>query len=207
MLDAYYALRGYTRNGIPMKKTLRRLKVPMPTHGRFAGVSDRAVLKPFVVRVFFTILGRALQSASGMDDVFRRELASWPDGFTVLFKVLPFGPRMALRLDGRKRLRYLGDTLSEREADLTIGFKNMETAARMLTARLSTVDGFAQNRLSVVGDLAAAMKLTRLLDRIQSLLYPEWIAKRVVKRVSPIPMAEKLWKRAWLYLLGIPLGV
>ena len=207
MLDAYYALRGYTRNGIPMKKTLRRLKVPTPIHAGFAAVPDRAVLKPLVIRVFFTLLGRALQSASRMDDVFRQELASWPEGFTVLFKVLPFGPRMALRVDRRKRLRYLGDTLSEREADLIIGFKNMDTAARMLTARLSTVDGFAQNRLSVVGDLAAAMQLTRLLDRIQSLLYPEWIAKRVVKRVSPMPMAEKLWKRVWLYLLGIPLGV
>lgn len=207
MLDAYYALRGYTRNGIPTEKTVRRLKVPAGKHGPSAVPPTRTSLQPFIIRVFFTLLGRALQSASRMDGVFRRELASWPEGFTVLFKVLPFGPRMALRVDGRKRLRHLGDTLAEREADLVIGFKNMDTASRMLTARLSTVDGFAQNRLSVVGDLAAAMQLTRLLDRIQSLLYPVWIARRVVKRVPPIPPAEKLWKRAWLYLVGIPLGV
>ncbi len=207
MLDAYYGLRGYTRNGIPTKKTLRRLKIPLGLQEVSAVAPRRAVREPLIVRVFFAVLGRALQSASRIDHVFRQELAPWPEGFTVLFKVLPFGPRMALRVEGGKRLRYLGDTLSEREADLTIGFKNMETATRMLTARLSTVDGFAQNRLSVVGDLGAAMRLTRLLDRIQSLLYPEWIAKRVVKRVPMIPTAEKIWKRAWLYLVGIPLGV
>lgn len=207
MLDAYYLLRGYNRNGVPTKETVRRLRLPVKTAHRDTAFPGRSVWKTAVVRAFFFILGRALQSASRLDAVFRNELASWPEGFTVLFKVMPFGPRMALRLERHHRLRSLGDSVSEREADLTIGFKNMDTAYRMLTARLSTVDGFAQNRLSVVGDLAVAMQLTRLLDRVQCLLYPQWIAQRVVKRVRPMPFHEKMWKRIWLYFLGIPLGV
>ncbi len=207
MLDSYYALRGYNRNGLPMKSTLQRLKISLPMETALGTVPDRDRPRAMVVRIFFWILGRALQSASHRDGVFQRELSSWPKGFTVLFKVLPYGPRTALRVDESGRLRALGDTVSEREANLVIGFKNMDTAYRMLTARLSTVEGFAQNRLSVVGDLATAMQLTRLLDRIQTLLYPECIAKRLVKRVPPIPNHEKWWKRAWLYLVGIPLGV
>ncbi|ROR03201.1 aldehyde ferredoxin oxidoreductase C-terminal domain-containing protein [Desulfosoma caldarium] len=207
MLDKYYTLRGYTRNGLPMAKTLRTLKVTVPFQDGFDIVPGRDTPKDKVVQIFFWILGRAMQSASRRDAVFRRQLASWPKGLTVLFKVLPYGPRTALRVDDAGKLRALGDTVSEREADLIIGFKNMDTAFRMLTAQLSTPDAFAQNRLSVVGDLAIAMQLTRLLDRVQCLLYPKWLAQRLVKRVPSMPTLEKWGKRAWLYLVGIPLGL
>lgn len=207
MLDRYYALRGYNRNGVPMEKTLKRLKLAPAFSHMLDPVPGRNTKKTFVVQAFLGILGRAVQWASRHDAVFRKELASWPQGLTLLFKVLPYGPRMALRVDAAKGLRALGNTVSEREADVIIGFKNMDTAFRMLTAQLSTVDGFAQNRLSVVGDVATAMQLTRLLDRIQCLLYPDFIARRLVKRLQPIPTLEKWGKRAWLYLIGIPLGL
>ncbi|MGQ9670819.1 MAG: hypothetical protein ACUVWY_11730 [Desulfosoma sp.] len=102
-------------------------------------VPGRNTGKTFVVQAFLGILGRAVQWASRHDAVFQKELASWPQGLTLLFKVLPYGPRMALKVDAGKRLRAIGDTVSEREADLIIGFKNMDTAYRMLTAQLGTL--------------------------------------------------------------------
>ncbi len=207
LLDGYYALRGYNRNGIPLPRTLRRLQIPEERVSSGAYVPERRQVQTRIIRTVFWILGRALQSASRIDAEFRKALAAWPEGFTILFKIQPFGPRMGLVVDRKKRLRFRGDTLSEHSADLVIGFKNMDTAYRMLTARMGTAEAFARNRISISGDLALAMRFTRLLGRIQVLLYPRWIVRRLLKGIPPVPPAEKYWKRIWLYSLGIPFGL
>ncbi len=206
MLDEYYRLRGFTPNGEPTPKLLKRLGIMLPegAFGRF--VPDRKRFKTVTARVAFRVLGKALQSASRRDDVIRYEISRWPEGATVLFKVLPFGPRMGLeKEDGR--LRYRGSKIEEDEADLVIYFKNLESAMLVLTPQRSIPQAFAEHRLSVKGDLSQAVALTRCINQVQALLYPNWIARRVMKRVPAVPFGTRQAQRLRLYALGIPFGL
>jgi len=167
----------------------------------------RKRFKVTVIKIVLFILGRALQCASRIDRRVKAEIADWPEGFAIMFMVLPNGPWMGLVKDGGGRLRYRGRSLAEDEADLIFFFKNVESAFLVLTAQLSTPQANAEHRVSVKGEIGKAMTLLRCLNVVQTYLYPKIIAKLAVKRVPHIPFFEKQINRLRIYLLGIPLGI
>jgi len=214
MVSAYYRLRGYDDNGIPTPDKLQKLGIAsLPTRpGPAAPASKRPMpprkwFKKSLVRLVLFILGRALQSASKLDDDIKAEITDWPDGFSAMFKVLPRGPQMAFMKTTAGHLAYKGAALDADAADMIIFFKNLESAFLVFTARMGTVQAFVEHRLSLKGDIARAMSLTRCLNIVQTYLYPVLIAKHVIKRVPRIPLLQKLWRRLFIYALGIPFGI
>jgi hypothetical protein len=159
-------------------------------------------VKKFIVQITFIMLGRAFQSGSRHDPEIRREIAVWPENFSIMMNVFPEGPRMVLeKIHGK--LKYRGSKFCER--DLVINFKNLESAFMVVTAQISPAQAFAQRRIMVTGDLANAMIFTRCLNIIIAYLYPKFISKRLLKRV-PIMTTKKQLTRFIIYLAGILLG-
>ena len=162
----------------------------------------RRRLKEMTVRVLFFVLGRSLKSLAGIDHATRTEVAEWEEGFTVMLRVLPNGPKMGLRR-GNGALRYLGRRVET--ADLIITFKNIESAFMTLTPQISIFRSFAEHRCMVEGDLSRAMSLVRCINHALIHLYPRAISTRLVKRLPPgSPRIHKT--RLYLYCVGIPLG-
>ena len=158
--------------------------------------------KELTVKASYFLLGRALQSLARVDHATRTEVAEWEEGFTVLFRVLPRGPSMALRKEDGK-LRHLGGGMEK--ADLSINFKNIESAFMTLTPQISLFQSFAEHRCTVMGDLTRAMSVVRCISNALIHLYPRVISKRLVKRLPPA--SWQTWKtRLHLYCVGIPLG-
>lgn len=170
--------------------------------------AKRKWLKEILCQLILLVLARALQSASRFDPGLEEEIASWPEGFRIRMTVLPQrsgkprAPSMVLA-KSKGCLRHLGSRPIA--ADLTIGFKNIESAFLVLTPQLGAAKAFAENRLSVAGDLARAVAFTRCLDRILNYLYPAIITKRLVKRLPAKPYGLYR-RRLYLYLVGIPFG-
>lgn len=81
--------------------------------------------KRFTVSLSMMVMGRALQTASRVDPDVTREIAAWPEGFTVMMHVVPSGPKLGWVKQG-KRLYCLGSRLDK--ADLEIHYKNVECA-------------------------------------------------------------------------------
>ncbi|MBF0229063.1 MAG: SCP2 sterol-binding domain-containing protein [Desulfamplus sp.] len=158
--------------------------------------------KILVIKIVFIVLGRAFQSASQHDEEIRKEISSWRDGFTLIMKVMPDGPYMGLEKKNNM-LEFKGSQL--KQADFEIYFKNVESAFMIMTPQMGSHQAFAERRMSIKGDLGIATVFTRVLVIVMSVLYPEFIVKRLVKRVPPLTL-KRAGLRVWLYTLGILLG-
>ena len=159
--------------------------------------------KKWTIKVVFFILGRSFQAASVLDKNVKRDLELWPDGFTVLFKVMTNGPFLLLQKKNSK-LRVIGT--KEDSADLVVIFKNVDGAFLIMTAQLGFPMGYAEHRLAVEGNLAGSMALIRISDAVQSYLFPKIIARLVLKRVPE--MTLRRWGvRLAIYFIAVPFGL
>ena len=164
-------------------------------------------LKEMFVRIMFFAFGRAIQTTSRIDSTVRREVAAWPEGFSILYRVVPRGPRMAIVKNKLGRLEYRGNKLDEEEVDLIISLKNLESAFMVIAMKVGTYQAFAENRVSVKGDVPVAMSLTRCLDVVITYLAPQRTAETLIKRLPPIPKGKLYFYRFLILLIGIPFGL
>lgn len=161
-------------------------------------------IKKIMCSVLLFCLGRGFQAVSGFDPDVKKEIEAWDEGFRILFEVAPGGPCLLLCKE-EDRIHY--DGLRKADADLVIHFKNVEAAFMVLTTQSGTPRAFAEHRISVRGNLPEAMRLIRCLNYVQYYLFPAFIARRIIKRLPPIPAGRLLSGRAYVYLFGVPLGL
>lgn len=142
------------------------------------------------VGLMMGVVGRALVSASQVDDVIRQETAAFPPGFTLQMKVMPAGPAFTTQVQPDGTLRLLKDFTAR--PDLCARFKHMSHAFLVLSFQEGTARAFANDRLLVDGDVGHAIRLVRCLSRMEVLILPKFVAERAVKRYPDIPLAQKL---------------
>lgn len=151
------------------------------------------------VQIMMQVVGRALQAISEVDDDVQREIALLPDGFIFEMTALPAGPALLVQKTGN-HLRYLGET-AEREADLSIRFKHIAHAFLVLSFQEKTAVAFANDRMVVNGDLGYALRVTRVLNRLEAFILPKLVAERAVKQYpQDLKLPEKLLQGARIYL-------
>lgn len=159
--------------------------------------------QPLVIQTVFAVLGRAAQSASKHDRDIQDDISGWPEGFTVMFKVLPEGPRVALVKRG-DHLEMAG--FREVDADLAVLIKNVPSAFQVFTAQMGTPQAYCEHRAFLKGNISDGIQLIRALSNVQCYLFPKIIAQGVVKEVPPLTL-ERLARRVWIYTLGVPFGL
>lgn len=162
--------------------------------------------KALLVKLVFFLFGRAAQFLSRVDPEIRSEVGRWPRGFTILYRILPGGPRMVLERDPAGHLHYRGADPAVEKADLTIAIKNLESAFLVFTFRMGMNQAYAQNRLSVRGDVPTAMSQMRVLNRVLAYMLPRRVVRQVTLRMPEIPPLRRHLTCGALYLFGIPFG-
>jgi aldehyde:ferredoxin oxidoreductase len=221
MLDRFYRIAGYDADGIPTPATLARLGIPaQPARERRAAAAETRALaayreirpgrksfKTTAIKIAMFAIGRAWQTLYRFDECLQREVAGWPQGYKVMFKVLPHGPQLVMGKDARGRLRYDGSRYSEEDVDLVFFFKNVECAFVVFSAQMGAAQAHAEHRTSVKGDLRYGLSVIRSLNVVQTYIFPQRIARRTVKRPARIPVFRKHAYRLWTYLVGIPFGI
>lgn len=135
------------------------------------------------VAFMFAFLGRGLCAASEVDEVARAEIARFPEGWLFEMGVLPHGPSVRVRKRGGV---FVLDASSDERPSLAIRFKHLRHALAALAFREGTPLLFADERLVVDGDVAWAMRMQRVLDRLLVLTLPEPIAANVLLRVPRV---------------------
>lgn len=164
---------------------------------------ETGYIKRLTVSLIFFIMERGLQSASGKDAELRMEASSLPEGYVIRMGILNSSPQFAVQVKNGRFIR-----LKERaaRADLTISFKHLNAAFKVLTAQSGTPQAYAESRMTVRGNLNSAMITVRCLNILQGYLYPAFINRRVMKRVPPMTMKKHLIRFA-VYMFGIPFGL
>lgn len=154
----------------------------------------------FYVELMFQIMGRALQAVSEVDATVQDEAQVLPEGFLFEMMVMPSGPGLIVEHTGRGRFHYHGQS-APRPVDLSIRFKHMAHAFLVLSFQEKTSVAFANDRMVVDGDVSYAIRMTRILNRLESFILPKLIAKRAVKEYPKnLALPRKLTSAARIYL-------
>jgi len=159
-------------------------------------------VKNTITKVGFFALRQGCQSVSRFNSEIKEELTAWPEGFTILLKVLPDGPKLGLQ---KKDAKLIGISSKREEWDLTVVFRTEDTAFRVITTLSNVPKAFTQNRLMVYGNTADSMVLIRILNVVQAYLFPPFLSKRVLKRVPKFSIGQHIG-RLRLYTIGLALG-
>ena len=126
-------------------------------------------------------LGRGFQAAAALDDNVKSEVSKWDRKSKILFKVESFGPCLVMGFEGDK-FKSMG--LKECDSNFTIYFKNIEAAILVLTGSMGIDKAYAQHRVGMKGDIIAlGMPLVRCLYIVEAYLFPDFIGKRIFKRM------------------------
>lgn len=152
------------------------------------------------VKLMMEVVGRSLQAISDLDPSIREETRVLPDGFLFEMTVMPHGPALVMQKLPKGRLRYCGEKGPE-TADLSIRFKHIAHAFRVLSFQEKTSEAFAYDRMLVDGDIGYALRMTRVLNRLEAFILPKLLAERAVKEYpGNLGLSEKLLQAARIYL-------
>lgn len=152
------------------------------------------------VGMMFQIMGHALQAMTEVDGDACRETRELPPGFLFEMRVMPSGPGMVAEHTGHGRLRFLGSTAT-RPVSLSIQFKHMVHAFRVVSFQEKTAIAFANERMLVDGDIAYAVRMTRVLNHLETFILPKFLAARAIKEYpADLRLAEKTRRAATIYL-------
>lgn len=212
MLEGYYRLRGYDRNGIPTRRTLRKLGIETAGGRTFrsVGLRCRQQRAPGLPRmehgylaVMLWFMGRAIQAASRVDPEVRQEVKELPENFRFSLEVIPGGPALVVEKTPGGGLAYIGWRTAGRRIDLRIRIKGVAAAMLLFTFRESTAESAARNRLLVEGRLEGACAAVRIIDVVEVYLLPRFLARRAVKRYPEWPWVRKWWGRVRIYIRAL----
>ena len=131
------------------------------------------------VALMMDVVGRGLATASYTDEVVRHEIGGFPVGYVVSMKVFPAGPQFVAQVQSDHGLKLLNDY--DQKPDLTITFKHMHHAFLVFSFQESTARAFANDRMIADGEVSAAIRLVRCLNRMEALILPKAIAQLAVK--------------------------
>lgn len=152
------------------------------------------------VELMFQVMGRALQAVSEVDETVQQEAVALPEGFLFEMMVMPNGSSLIVEHTGNGRFHYHGST-APRPVDLSIQFKHIAHAFMVLSFQEKTSVAFANDRMLVDGDISYAIRMTRVLNRLEAFILPKLIAKRAVKEYpANLHLPEKLISAARIYL-------
>ncbi len=123
-------------------------------------------------------LVRALGYLSTADSKIRAEAHAWPSGKTLRLEVPGAGGFTVTGTPwGFKKLD------KETPGDVTIRFKSPSDAFRVFTGQMGVAQAYAQHKFVLRGDMALAMPFVRCVDITEGYLFPDLLAKRILKRL------------------------
>ncbi|MDC0663532.1 hypothetical protein [Marinobacter sp. SS21] len=152
------------------------------------------------VELMFQVMGNALQAISEIDSTVREEAKSLPEGFLFEMMVMPNGAKLIIEHLGEGRFRYHRGQ-APRPVDLSIKFKHIAHAFLVLSFQEKTSVAFANDRMLVDGDISYAIRMTRVLNRLEAFILPRLIAERAIKEYPKnLHLPEKVLNAARIYL-------
>jgi hypothetical protein len=126
------------------------------------------VLARATVSALLSLTEEGLCAICRTDSAAHEDISGFPEGFTFEMTVLPSGPGLRVRKQGD---RFLHDRGSSRPT-LSIQFKHLRHALRVITMVDDVPKAIANDRLVIDGELSWAMRIGRITERMMSALVP-----------------------------------
>jgi len=181
MVHQYYRKRGYDdQTAGPKDEDLA--KVMNPEEKRVPRDQEvrpcRRDFKTFYCAVIMEVLGWFIPHIACRKKSVRDEVAALPEEFSFRFGVWPDGPSVAFRRQGDRLKRISGKV----PVKMNVNLKSIEAAWLLFSFQESTCQSEANGRLIVEGELPHTCTFIRIMDKVEILLLPPFIARRAVKK-------------------------
>lgn len=151
------------------------------------------------VALMMDVVARGLVMASHVDEEVKHEISGFAAGYVLSMKVFPHTPQFWLQVQADHTLRLLHNYTEK--PDLTITFKHMHHAFLVFSFQESTAQAFANDRMIADGELSAAIRLVRCLNRMEALILPKMIAQMAVKNYPQnLDIKTKFNRAAQIYV-------
>jgi len=180
MVKQYYKVRKYDHTAGPRIDDLSRLMNPegeKVSRDRIVRPSGRP-FKTLYCAVVLAVLGWFIPHIACRKKSVREDVATFPETFSFRLGVWPSGPSVAFERkgDGLKKIS------PKSPVTMNVSLKSIEAAWLLFTFQESTCGSEAAGRLTVEGELPHTCTFIRIMDKVEILLLPPFIARRAVKK-------------------------
>ena len=155
-------------------------------------------LQAFYVKIMTIIVGNALSALGRVDKHARKEIGRIPANYLIEMITGPQGSGFTLKVTDHGQFKLIKK--QDKKADLIIRFKHTSHAFLVFSFQEGTALSFARDRMVAEGDLNSATKFVRILNRLEALILPRFIARRAIKRYpANLGVTEKVSKATRIY--------
>ena len=177
MVQSYYKLRHYGPDGGPAESELQKL---MRVKTKIHHVKpDGRIFKTIYCSIVLAVLGWFIPNIACRKSSVREEIATFPENFSFRFGIWGSKTSVAFK---RVKNRLVKIHSNKTPVEMTVNLKSMEAAWLLLTFQESTCRSEANGRLTVHGELPHTCTFIRLMDKVEILLLPKFIARLAVKK-------------------------
>jgi hypothetical protein len=150
-------------------------------------VQMKKKLMNLVNQTVLWVLFRGMRVLYRHDDRVRREVDSWSQGLTLKLVCGPDGPVLAMKKGGRSGLRRMPKM---HRADITMRFKSVSGAFRVLTGQMGVSEAYAKHLFALEGDICQTMSFVQCVEYAEAYLFPHFWANRILKQVPEKQMSS-----------------
>ncbi len=126
------------------------------------------------------VLFRGFRVLYKEDSRVRREIGSWQKDLTLKLVCGPGGAVLAMKRDRTNGVRRIPRA---QKTDITMRFKSVEGAFRVLSGQKSVEDAYAEHLFFLEGDIFQTMSFVRCVEYLEAYLFPKVMTKRILKEV------------------------
>lgn len=156
------------------------------------------IKKEIVLSLLIFVFKRGMVFLSKNDAEFMKIIEELPENFSFLITVR----NTELSVSMKKSNGVLNCVKNQKEFDLILEFSNLCSAFLVFAGFMPQHQAFAEHRLSIKGNISDALCLTDAINRLQRVIFPDIISKKLIKEFEGSNLKEKmLFTKFYLYAL------
>ena len=159
---------------------------------------SKFIKKELILSLLMFVFKRGMVFLSKNDTEFIKLIEDLPERFSFLMTVR----NTNLRVSMKKSNGVLIYAKNQKEFDLILEFSNLCSAFLVFAGFMPQYQAFSEHRLSIKGNISDALCLTDAINRLQAVIFPDIISKKLIKEFEGSSLKEKsLFAKFYLYAL------
>ncbi len=159
---------------------------------------SKIMKKELILSLLMFVFKKGMAFLSKKDSEFIKIIDELPENFGFLITV----KNTHLSVSMKKSKGVLIYAKNQKKFDLILEFSNLCSAFLVFAGFIPQYQAFAEHRLSIKGSISDALCLTDAINRLQTVIFPDIISKKLIKEFEGSGLKEKaLFTKFYLYAL------
>ena len=137
--------------------------------------------KSAIINVVFNVLAKAMPYVCKNDSVCRELFFNLPKNMAVNMGIYGEGAYITIE---KTENQILKAKQVKTDAGLEVLFKTRHAAKKVLLGQLSVSQSFARHDILLKGDINTAVRLVRIIDRVEYYLFPRFITYKFLPKMQ-----------------------